>query len=185
MVNISTLYVDRKAKVIRLIASVGNESYYENVYITGVKIDTQDTFTNGTPSSEVVYSRNIQNQKSIDLTISYADLDILNFDNLYFVYVITNDGYAYNTPCGLDNYITVDATADFTMYLNAVLGHVSKLKDCCELPRDFICGLLQYAAFKLAIKCGDFNKAIYYYNTYLKPGKGVTIPSTSGCGCHG
>ena len=183
MVNISTLYIDREAKAIRLIASVGNESYYNNVYITDVKVDTQDTFTNGTPSSNVVYSRSIDNQKSIDITITYADLGLLNFDNLYFIYVITNDGYAYNTPCGLDNYITVGAVADFTMYLNATLGHAGNLKDCCEIPRDFICNILQYAAFKLAVKCGDFKKAIYYYNTYIKPGE--KSPSKSGCGCHG
>lgn len=183
MVNISTLYVDREAKAIRLVASVGNESYYDNVYITGVKVDTQDTFTNGTPSGNVVYSRDIDNSKSIDITITYADLGLLDFDNLYFVYVITNDGYAYNTPCGFDNYITIGVTSDFTMYLNAALGHISNLGDCCDLPRDFICNILQYAAFKLSVDCKDYKRAIYYYNTYLKPGAHISL--ISNCGCHG
>lgn len=183
MVNITTLYVDRDAKAIRLKAYVGEESYYDNVYITDVKIDTQDTFTNGTPSSNVIYEKTINNQKSIDLTIPYSDLSVLDFDNLYFVYVITNDAYAFNTPCGFDNYITVSATADFTLYLNATLATVSHLKDCCDLPREFICRILQYAAFRIAVECKDFQKAIYYYKTYLKPG--AHAPSRSGCGCHG
>ena len=183
MVNISTLYVDREARAIRLIASVGDAEYYENVYITGIKIDTQDTFTNGTPSSDVVYNSSIDNQKSVDLVINFSDLDILNYDNLYFIYVITNDGYGPDTPCGYDNYITIGVTSDFTMYLNAALGHVSNLGDCCDLPRDFICSILQYAAFKLAVDCKDYKQAIYYYNTYLKPG--VQSSLISGCGCHG
>lgn len=183
MVNISTLYVDKEAKAIRLIASVGTESYFDNVYIVGVKIDTQDTFTNGTPSPNIIYNRSIDNQKSIDLTITNLDLLQLDFDKLYFIYVITNDGYAPNTPCGLDNDITIGVAADYTSYLNSTLNLVPRDNSCCDIPREFVCKILQYAAFRIAIETKNYNKAIYYYNTYLKPG--VNSPLSQSCGCHG
>ena len=70
MVTFQELRITPDGQKLIIDVSVKDLEYYTNVYLDTVQIDTQDTFVESGPSSEVVYSKTIEgNTKSVRLEL--------------------------------------------------------------------------------------------------------------------
>lgn len=105
--------------------------------------------------------------------------------NLFFVYVMTSPDSipAADTPCGEDNVYTMGVTSYLYPIYKKALNYVKDLEQSCLIPKNFINYILQYKAFKLAIKIGQYTEAIKYWKKFFMNIKESVIPSN--CGCHG
>lgn len=75
MIKFSTLKVSDDCRQLTVKVSVEPYSFYKNVYIDSIIIDTQDTFTVSGPSSNNVYMKEVEgNSKEVTLIISKTDL---------------------------------------------------------------------------------------------------------------
>lgn len=164
--------------------SVKNLEYYTNVYIEEILIDTQDTFIESGPSTQTIYSKVIEgNVKSVRLELGTGDfLPSLN-DNLFFVYVKTKGAPAVDTPCGMDNTITLGVTLNKYPIYSDIMQYIKEVNNNCTIPKIFIDKYLRFKAFELSVVTGHYTEAIKYYNKFIK---GINIiPINTGCGCYG
>ena len=88
MVQFNELRITPDGQKLIIDVSVKDLEYYTNVYLDTIQIDTQDTFVESGPSSEVVYTEVIEgNTKSVRLELGTGDLLPTLNDNLFFVYI--------------------------------------------------------------------------------------------------
>ena len=122
MVQFNELKITPDGQRLIIDVSIKDLEYYTNVYLDTVQIDTQDTFVESGPSSEVVYSKTIEgNTKSVRLELGIGDLLPSLNDNLFFVYVKTKGTPATNTPCGMDNIYTLGITLNTCFIYNSIM----------------------------------------------------------------
>ena len=70
MIQFTDLRVTKDGKKLIIGAKVKEASYYDNVYIDKVIIDTEETFVSTGPSSDPIYSKDIHNDYIEDYTFS-------------------------------------------------------------------------------------------------------------------
>lgn len=122
--------------------------------------------------------------KSYRIEINKND-SILTFkDNLLFVYVKTNGTPTSDTPCGMDEEITLGVTLYHYPIYNAMMNSIKELEKNCEVPKNFINSMLRFKAFELAIDTEHYNQAIIYYNKFIKNVNLNTVTSNK-CNCYG
>lgn len=184
MVQFNELKITPDGQRLIIDVSVKDLEYYTNVYLDTVQIDTQDTFVESGPSSEVVYTEVIEgNTKSVRLELGTGDLLPTLNDNLFFVYIRTKGTPAANTPCGMDNITTLGVVSNLYPLYQHAFSYIKELSDTCSIPKNFINYILQYKAFELAIKTGHYTEAIKYWKRFFMGIKDSVI--TSNCGCYG
>lgn len=164
------------------------ENYYDNVYISKIKIDTQDTFSSSGPSDNLVYEISFENQPkevSLDLPLSsFKDKTIDMNKTMFFVYGIAGGVPNPSTPCGFDEETSVGVTFSLCPIYNETMQYVKEVENSCEIPRAFIDMILQYKAIQYSINSGHFTQAIKYYNKFYK-NRGFSVSTLNTCGCHG
>lgn len=123
--------------------------------------------------------------KTVHLEINSNELLTTSVNNLYFIYVKTTGTPASDTPCGMDNMITLKVITNFYPLYQQVFGYIKELSGTCIIPKNFINFILQYKAIQLAVKTGHYTEAIKYWEKFhFSQGiKDVTI--TNKCGCYG
>lgn len=132
-----------------------------------------------------------EDKKSITLSLSVKDLlQLLEMDKssktdnpLFVVYVKTKGTPSIDTPCGQDSEYTMGVAINKCPLLNYILETANELDGSCIIPRTFINGLLQYEAFLLSVKTGNYDKALYYWEKFFN--KRAFKAPTKTCGCHG
>lgn len=91
--------------------------------------------------------------------------------------------------CGWDENIIRGIAYNGRMLYDQAVNLASSYGDDCNDngQNRFVDFILRYYAFMFAVKCGDIDKACYYWNNYLKGGRsaGKQIHWGGGCGCHG
>ena len=190
MVRFNELRIDENSKKLIIDISVRILPYYKDVYLESIIIDTQDTFIDSFPSSKAVYSKKIDvdgggNESFIkDYRIELSNADILpSFNNnLFFVYIKTKGNPTANTPCGLDEEITVGVVFNECLIYNKLLSHIREIGERCTIPQNFINDYLQYEAFCIAINSGHFVEGIKYYKKFIQNNM-VRFNKLKGCGC--
>lgn len=166
--------------------SVKDSEYYTDVYLDEILIDTQDTFIESGPSTQVVYSKIIDGSiKSVRLELGTGDLLPSLNDNLFFVYVKTKGTPAANTPCGMDNVTTLGVVTNLYPLYQQALCYIKGLSNTCVIPKNFINFILQYKAFQLAVKTGHYTEAIKYWKRLYSSQNAKDTTVTSKCGCYG
>lgn len=182
MIHFNELRITPDRKYLIIDAEVNNDSYYNDVTIKSVYVDTQKTWTLGGPSQRAIFQYEYEGDKQIHEII---DLDSLN-DNLFFVYVVTEGKPAEDTPCGQRNPIACNVVYDEYIWYDKGMNFISNFNCCdnsCELNRGFIDYILKKEALDLSIKNGDYQSAI---NLWKKFNLGqYTDYQTKRCGCHG
>lgn len=185
MIHFNELYIKDQHLVIDV--SVINEPYYTNVYLDSIVIDNQDTYVSTGPSSAPVYQYTIPDevsrltkqatsQKHIRLVLSAPDV---NVNDMLFVYVRTKGTPAPDTPCGLDNDTTLGVVVDMMPYYTQGMQYLGELSSNCTIPSGFTDFILRTKALELAMRTGNYTKAIEYFKGFKT---GATTP-TGGCGC--
>ena len=166
-------------------AEVRSESYYSNVFIKQIKIDTQDTFTpTGGPSSNVIYESPVYSSDTKEVHLDLTSVQLGNVDmskTLFFVYA-AGDGLNQEVPCGFDNAYSLGVTFDLCPIYNQTMQYVKEVEDECDLPKSFINMILQFKAIEYSINSGHYTQAINYYNKFYK---NLGVDAVKPCGCHG
>lgn len=167
-------------------AAVKDLSYYTDVYISDLYIDTQDTFVSGGPSGDSSCVKHITYNtsdliKSIDESINIFDKPVDIENDIFFIYVKCTGEPSPYTPCGMDNEVTAGATTNFSKLYRKGLVYLKELSDTCNIPSGFIDFILKFKAFTLSLQTCDFIQAIKFWKKFFV---GNSIVS-KGCGCHG
>lgn len=161
--------------------SIKDLSYYNNVYIDKILIDTQDTFVESGPSSN---ARSISvNSKKIRLELGKGDVPSLT-NNLFFVYVKTRGIPSPDTPCGMDNSIILGTTLyPYRIYCNMLKTIQLEYSNSCSPPRKFIDRFFRYKGLQLALITGNNLQAIKYFNGF-SDNPSISLTSNT-CKCYG
>lgn len=182
MIEFKELRVTPDGKTLIIDAAVKDLSYYKDVYIKAIYVDNEDTYVdNGYPSSSPVIKTSTDGRKRFRVE---APLNAGPYvGSLFFVYVITQGAPTADTPCGMDNQITMGVTTNLYPFYRAMVNYMKEVEDECEIPKNFIDALLRFKALELSIRTGHYAQAIKYWNKFFRGVKGKTI--NTGCRCHG
>lgn len=123
------------------------------------------------------------NYKSLKLEISSLE-SLIDFNkNILFVYVKTTGIPSADTPCGMDNQVSMQAVANLYPIYQKFIQYLKEVSNTCITPKNFIDFLLQFKALQLSIKTGNYIDSVTYWNNLVKE---TTITNiTNKCGCHG
>lgn len=184
MVTFNELKITPDGQKLIIDVSVKDLDYYKDVYIDNIKIDTQDTFIESGPSSKTVYTKTVEDSsKSVRLELDTGDiLPNLN-DNLFFVYVTVKGTPSVETPCGMDNTVTLGVVSNLYLLYQHAFNYINEINNTCAIPKNFINFILQYKAFELSIRTGHYPEAIKYWERFFKDIEKITI--TTNCRCYG
>lgn len=185
MVQFNELRITPDGQKLIIDVSVKDLEYYTNVYLDTVQIDTQDTFVESGPSSEVVYTEVIEgNTKSVRLELGTGDiLPALN-DNLFFVYIRTKGTPAANTPCGGDNSLSLGTVFyPYGIYCNLLKTLQLEGIGPCNVPKAFVNEFFKYKGLQFSLLTGNNLSAIKYFNSLIN--KTPNSNGTPKCGCYG
>lgn len=184
MVQFNELRINQSGDRLIIDVSVKDLSYYTNVYLDEILIDTQDTYTDSGPSSKAIYSKTMEgNQKSLRLELGKGDISSSLLDNMFFVWVRTKGTPAANTPCGEDNTLTLGVTIALYPLYQQAFGYIKELEKECATPKGFINFILQLKALQLAVRIGHYTQAIKYWEKFFRGLKKDVV--TNKCGCYG
>ena len=187
MIEFKELRVTPDGKTLIIDAAVKDLSYYDNVYIKSVTVDTQDTYSESGPSTNPLFHYEVasvseENKKRIRLELNSSVLGDIT-GNMFFVYITVKGTPAADTPCGLDNVTTLGVTADLYPFYKSSINYMKELENECEPSKNFIDSLLRFKAFELSIRTGHYTQAIKYWNKFFKEVKSNTVNTI--CRCHG
>lgn len=209
MVVFNECRIDKESKNLIVDVSVDSLSYYKNIYLESITIDTDKTFIESGPSSNPVYKRKFtpsdssnssytakieddifiidaeqSGSKNIRLKLNYKELGLYNFDdNILFIYIGVGGIPEPDTPCGMDNKYSVAAAVNLRPVYNMAMSYLKELESTCTTPKGFIDMILRLKAFELSLKTGNFLTAIKQWDKLFK-NKRIVSP-TKGCGCNG
>jgi len=186
MVTFEELRITNDGEALVVGVRIRTESYYDNVYIDKVVIDTEETYKEGTPSSSPVFTYTaVNNTKELVLTLNKAQVLPDFKEHLFFVYVVTKGVPTPDVPCGMDNQTTLGVTMYMGNIYNNFMNYIREMgSGNCQVPQGFIDQILRYKALNLAIDSGHYTQGIKYYDQWFS-GKNKSITTTSNCGCNG
>ena len=187
MIEFKELRVTPDGNTLIIDAAVKDLSYYDNVYIKSVTVDTQDTYSESGSSTNPLFHYEVasvseENKKRIRLELNSSVLGDIT-GNMFFVYITVKGTPAADTPCGLDNVTTLGVTADLYPFYKSSINYMKELENECEPSKNFIDSLLRFKAFELSIRTGHYTQAIKYWNKFFKEVKSNTVNTI--CRCHG
>lgn len=184
MVEFNKLIIIPYNKGIYIDCSVLDMSYFKNVYIDKIVIDTQDTFNKDGISKYPVYTYTVPgNQKQVQLHIKNTELLVPTMEgNMFFVYVITKGIPSSDVPCGLDSPVTLGVGVDSYRVYRKALNYLSDTYNKCDIPKAFIDFILRYKAFQICLKTRDYPLAITYWKKFINF---LSVKPSNRCGCNG
>lgn len=167
-------------------------TFYNVFYTTYNYILAYDSISNKVnvvqkwyPEEDIVFG----DKKQYTLSLSVKDILFLldgedNSDNtpLFVVYVKTKGTPRSDTPCGEDQEYTMGIAINKCPILNYILETAEQIKSHCNIPKLYIDNLLKYQAFILAVKTGNFNRAVEYWKQFYN--KGNFKINYNKCNCH-
>lgn len=170
MIKYNTLEID--GDNLLLAFEVEDKTYYNNVTIKGIRVDTSATYGTDTP----YYTSTINNSTNYKGGIPIPDAK----KELLVITPQVNAVIPTDAPCGAD---IVDKAAiyDKSVLLDKGLAYLNELGDTCEISKGFIDFILKRYAIDMAIDTCNYNTAIKHWKM-LTMTKGTTI---KGCGCNG
>ena len=184
MIQFNELRINPEGTKLIIDVSVKNSMYYENVYIDTISIDTQDTFIDSGPSSNISYTNTFEgDNKSVRLELGIRDHLPSLLDNMFFVWVRTKGIPDISTPCGEDNILTLGVTIALYPLYQQAFSYIKELEKECVTPKGFINFILQLKALQIAIRTGHYIQAIKYWERFFKGLKKDVV--TNKCGCYG
>lgn len=213
MIQIIDCRIDQDGQKMIIEAQVDTQSYYQNVFIDALIIDTDKTYIENGPSSNPIFVETYEDNSSIIKTNStcnkvnvessckcgdvFSDektrhinriitaqelgLDTLN-NNMFFIYIKTQGYPDPSTPCSMDKEYSISVVYNLKPFYCKAMNYIKSIDCICEDKQQFIQFILQEKVFDLALRTGNFFKAIEYWNKFFANKSNVT---TKNCGCHG
>lgn len=208
MIHYNNLYITEDSKCLIIDVAIDEESYYENIYLDKIAIDTQDTYVPNGPSDKAkiftirkesldkvyadgkeiyvddhyIYVQGTDKLKHIKLYLTTQDLEVNLSKDMLFVYTIATGTPAPDTPCNCDvNKILSIVYNDYEVY-KSIIPLVKEISNECNNSVAFINKELQLKAIEYAIKSGNYLLAIKYWRKYFM--NNINIVSKK-CNCNG
>lgn len=183
MIEFNKLFVVPYNGGLYIDCQVMNMSYYNNVYIDKIVIDTQDTFTTSGISNNPIYTYQVSgNLKQVQLTIKNEQMDAtIDETTMFFVYVVTKGTPSSSTPCGMDNSTTLGVSVNTYSIYRKAINYISQVYNKCDIPKHFIDFILRYRAFQVCLKAKDYRLAITYWKKFTNSNH---ISYANGCRCN-
>lgn len=210
MVVFNECRIDKEGKNLIVDVSIDSLTYYKNVYLESITIDTDKTFIENGPSSNPIYTQTFEESdeikqnysgklengvfiigaeeesglKNVRLKLNYKELGLDNLsDNILFVYIGVGGIPEPNTPCGMDNKYSVAVAVNLRPVYNMSMGYIKELENNCTIPKGFIDMILRLKAFELSVKTGNYTTAIKQWDKLFKNKR--IVSTNKGCGCNG
>lgn len=180
MIQFNELRITPDGKHLIIDIQVDPLSYYDNVYIDSIHIDTQDTFIQTGPSSKILYTYIVPDEAELKHLRQIIDLDGIQ-NNLFFVWILTKGQPSADTPCGMKEQMVLGVVYNDQPLLWNAMKMLKGLNGCTP-DKAFIDFILEREGFDLALKTGNYNKAIEYWKRLFV--KKVTKLENH-CGCNG
>lgn len=144
-------------------------------------LDSDENYDIATITKYKVRKFTYYKSKTLELNLDQLSLE----NSLLYIYAKVSDNSipASDTPCGEDNIYTLGVLANFNPIYNTGMSYIKSLGDSCNISKDFIFYILEYSAFKLALKTKNYSQANIYWNKFFKNSNTITVNTTS-CGCN-
>lgn len=196
MLQFNELRLTADNKCLIIDAQVEDISYFDNVKIDSILIDTQDTWSPNGPSDKAttVYSQNGGTALDIleDSTGRHVRVEVKSplitpaANNMYFVYVVadvSNAPEASLAPCECNKEIIIGTVVNLYTLYTILMGGIKELGNTCEIPSTFINAFLRQQAIDACIKAGNYPLAIKYWKAFFLGTEKLYISKS--CGCNG
>ena len=189
MIQFNELRITQDGKNLIIDAQVQDISYYTDVYIDSIIIDSQNTFVSSGASSSPLfkYTYDATTASTLgyvtSLTIPYNSLgETSNLDkDLLFVYVTINGTPSSDTPCNMDlTYELGIVYNTYPFYLRG-MNFIKELNSSCELPKQLIDYMLRQKVLETCIQVGDYTKAVEYWKKFFTGDYQVINLKTCSC----
>lgn len=123
-------------------------------------------------------------KKHARLLLKSEDLGVPISGNMFFVYAISSGNPTAATPCELRSPIAVRTVMNLYPVYRQSMIYTKELGDTCSIPKNFIDYILKIRALDIAIRTGNYNEAIRYWNILFKNLYYNSEPVNM-CGCYG
>lgn len=177
MIYFNTLNILAKDKTLVLDIAVPTSIYFHNVFIDKVLIDTQETFTVGSPSATPIYTytdgtsdrKNLSLLLTEDMLNANAKGPIIHLDSdLLYVYVVTKGEVAIDTPIGLRNIVNLQTIYNNYSILQNSMKYIKELKNTNVIPKNFIDYILRKKALDISLITEHYTHANQLWEDYFK-----------------
>lgn len=183
MIDFNNIYITPDGSYVMLDISVKDLSYYANMYISGIYIDTQSTYMNGRPSDSTVYKYIVEgDKKHIVMMIPSSEILASLSTDLLFIWVTMKGTVTSDTPCGMDKTNIVFPLYNQRRIFDLQVPYLMEVSDTRSIPKNFINMFLQKEAVDTALETENYTTAISLWNKFFN-GTNSTNTVTS-CGCH-
>ena len=189
MVVIEQLRISQDCQKLFIDAHINKSSYFENLVIDKISIDTQNTVLQSFdgPSENPVFTQttvtNTLRPKEVHLVVDKNMIDADLSKDMLYVYFHVKGTPPPNIPCGLDTPYTLGVTFNEGIIYNRMMGYTKEIANTCEIPMGFIDMILQLEAIKAAIETENYVTANKFYNRLINSKSSST--SNINCKCHG
>lgn len=127
-------------------------------------------------------SETLSGKRHVRLYLNYQDLGMDLHSNMFFIYTITSGTPAPNTPCGMDNSITLGTVMDLYPIYRESMYCLEEMDNDCNIPKGLIDNILRIKSLELSVKTGNYPKAIQYWNKWFR---NIKTSKTNTCNCYG
>lgn len=178
MIIFNECRIDDSEEYLIIDASIEPSEEHKEACIAAIKIDTQKTYSEHSPSDKAFeyvisgdltpaysnegnhiddkdiycYIDDCNNAKHIRMRIHTDSLGFSLKDNMLFVYVITTDPSS--------DYYGMTVVSYLRSIYNKMIRYIKELNIKCSIPKGFIDTVLRYKAYELALKTGHYIEAI-------------------------
>lgn len=177
MIQFNELRITPEDQRLIIDVSVKDLEYYTDVYIDTIIVDNQDTYISTGPSSSPIYyyedevssDEVVTERENKRIRIELPSTIIANLNkDLFFVYVTTKGTPSADTPCGMDNTVTVGVVFDLYRLQQLYMQYIKEIEhDNCEISKEFIDQILRYKALKLSLLTGNNVQAVKYWKKFF------------------
>ena len=129
------------------------------------------------------------NVKHIRITLNKKDFGFINecdFNKkLFYIYVVTTgdvDESEKECPIDLQNDSTIGIVCNGNTIYRTAIRYVKQLSRRCDIPKSFIDFILNYEAFKLAIRTDDY---LLINETFARIAGDLDVQTECSCNCNG
>ena len=194
MIQFNDLRISQDKKYLIVDVQIQELDYYENVYLDSIVINSQDSYLPTGPNTgqtgqttKEKWNITIQLEPNTKHFRKYIDLESAGLpfssvsNTLFFVWVTSTEGWSQDTPCGMSDRQILGVTYDkYPLYLQGM--KLFKQMQNCDVNADIKDYILQSKAFETALKLGNYQDAILYWNQFFDKKE---KSKQSNCGCHG
>lgn len=184
MLYFKELRVTKDSNYLIVDVAVNSDTYFTNVYLDNIQIDTQDTYIDTGPSTTPIYTYSVDSSistKNIRIVLNANKLGVNLLNNMFFIWVTARGTPDSSTPCGYDKSPIVGAAVNLYPIYQTAISYAKGVTLQDNIDRNFIDFILKLKLLMMAVRTGHNTQAITYWNSYFKT---LGVQNTS-CNCDG